>query len=204
MADSSPTPTADILSQVLAEYDSRISIDGSSKLLVSNAEIASQIADFTAPIRTPYGPSLTIATRGDSNPKLPEGVNCTAEPLDSLTSKMDFFTHAVFGVGGEDPKFVMEGLKWMHYALRPKGVAIVIALEQGSEEVEEGKFVVGLTDKITYQSKGKARSVEDLVELAGFERGKVRSFEVTSEREFGGKKAVAKVVLARKWDQLTG
>lgn len=36
----------------------------------------------------------------------------------------------------------------------------------------------------------------------GFERGKIRSFEKSSDA--GGKKVDAEVVLAMKWDQLTG
>ncbi|KAI7353074.1 hypothetical protein KC336_g22399, partial [Hortaea werneckii] len=136
MATAQDSPTSDILRQVFAEYSSRLSIDGGSQLLVSDIPTALQIADLTKDIRTPYGPHITIATRGtESFPSsssgsgegasstatnVPEGLNCSSEPLDALTAKMDHFTHAVFIVQGtEDPKFVMQGFKWMHYALRP-------------------------------------------------------------------------------------
>lgn len=225
------SPTSDILRQVFAEYSSRLSIDGGSKLLVSDTPTALQIADLTRDIRTPYGPHITIATRGQeaspssgpgdggptTSPVVPEDLNCTAEPLDSLTAKMDHFTHAVFVVNGtEDPKFVMQGFKWMHYALRPKGVAVVVALkvESGKAEGntedggggggEEGGFTVGLEDKILYQTKGKAEGLGDVLEFAGFERGKIRSWEVGTEGPFGGRKREGNVVLAMKWDQLTG
>jgi len=204
MADSSPL--LDILRQVLISYSARLSIDGGSKLLVSDAEIATQIADSTKDVRTPFGPTLTIATRGSeegSAGKIPEGVNCNAEALDNLTSKMDYFTHAVFGVNSEDPKFVLEGLKWMKYALKPKGIAIVISIKHATEQAGDGQFTVGLEDKIKYQSKGKASSLTDVLEYAGFERGKIRSTDVTSEQEYEGKKVEAQVVLAMKWDQLT-
>ncbi|KAI7529997.1 hypothetical protein KC317_g20187, partial [Hortaea werneckii] len=148
MATTQGSPTADILRQVFAEYSSRLSIDGASQLLVSDTPTALQIADLTKEVRSSYGPRITIATRGtdsSSSPgsagvgstptNLPEDLNCSTEPLDSLTAKMDHFTHAVFIVQGtEDPKFVMQGFKWMHYALRPKGIAVVIALK-----VESGK-----------------------------------------------------------------
>ncbi|KAI7211678.1 hypothetical protein KC333_g7548 [Hortaea werneckii] len=237
MAAAQDSPTSDILRQVFAEYSSRLSIDGGSKLLVSDTPTALQIADLTKDIRTPYGPRITIATRGQETASpssssgsveggptpsaVPEDLNCTAEPLDSLTAKMDHFTHAVFVVNGtEDPKFVMQGFKWMHYALRPKGVAVVVALkvESGKSEGngedgggsggvgggEEGGFTVGLEDKILYQTKGRAKGLGDVLEFAGFERGKIRSWEVGTEGVFGGRKREGNVVLAMKWDQLTG
>ncbi|KAI7583002.1 hypothetical protein KC343_g20098, partial [Hortaea werneckii] len=191
MTTAQDSPTADILRQVFAEYSSRLSIDGASQLLVSDTPTALQIADLTKELRTSYGPHITIATRGTepsssgsgpapamSSP-VPDELNCTTEPLDSLTAKMDHFTHAVFIVQGtEDPKFVMQGLKWMHYALRPKGVAVVVALkvESGKSQADgdsgegkgsvgdgsggrevEGGFTVGLEDKILYQTKGRAK-----------------------------------------------
>ncbi|KAI6901707.1 hypothetical protein D0867_06928 [Hortaea werneckii] len=231
MAAAQDSPTSDILRQVFAEYSSRLSIDGGSKLLVSDTPTALQIADLTKDIRTPYGPRITIATRGQETSSsasssgegspapstVPEGLNCTAEPLDSLTAKMDHFTHAVFIVNGtEDPKFVMQGFKWMHYALRPKGVALVVALkvESGKSEGkadddgggggEEAGFTVGLEDKILYQTKGRAKGLGDVLEFAGFERGKIKSWEVGTEGSFGGRKREGNVVLAMKWDQLTG
>ncbi|KAI7266103.1 hypothetical protein KC345_g8278 [Hortaea werneckii] len=242
------SPTSDILRQVFAEYSSRLSIDGGATLLVSDTPTALQIADLTKDIRTPYGPHITIATRGtDSSSSsssssssgsaggeagtatnIPEELNCTFEPLDSLTAKMDHFTHAFFTVQGtEDPKFVMRGFKWMHYALRPKGVAVVVALkvESGKSEAdenggegkgqggsgsggdgkeEEGGFTVGLEDKILYQTKGKAQGLGDVLEFAGFERGKIRSWEVETQGSFGGSRREGRVVLGMKWDQLTG
>ncbi|KAI6790305.1 hypothetical protein KC361_g8004 [Hortaea werneckii] len=247
MAAAQDSPTSDILRQVFAEYSSRLSIDGGSQLLVSDTPTALQIADLTKDIRTPYGPHITIATRGTESfssssssfssssgsgegagstaTNVPEGLNCSFEPLDALTAKMDHFTHAIFIVNGtEDPKFVMQGFKWMHYALRPKGVAVVVAskVESGKSEGsadgggsgdgggrgdgvgEEGGFTVGLEDKILYQTKGKAKGLGDVLEFAGFERGKIRSWEVGTEGLFGGRKREGSVVLAMKWDQLTG
>ncbi|GAB1731082.1 hypothetical protein NU195Hw_g7155t1 [Hortaea werneckii] len=241
MAAPQDSPTADILRQVFAEYSSRLSIDGASQLLVSDVPTALQIADLTKELRTSYGPRITIATRGTDSSSggpghtpamstVPEELNCTAEPVDSLTAKMDHFTHAVFLVQGtEDPKFVLQGLKWIHYALRPKGVAVVVALKvesgksaadgdgggggngegqggsgAGGGREEEGGFTVGLEDKILYQTKGKAKGLGDVLEFAGFERGKIRSWEVETQGLFGGRKREGNVVLAMKWGQLTG
>jgi hypothetical protein len=192
----------DILNQLLCEYGSRISIDGGSSILASDPSIASAIAQATRDVRTPYGPSITIATRSGqdapSDLSSIEGGNVSTEDVDRL--KMDHFTHAVFGVRSEDPKFVLQGLKHMIYALRPKGVAIVISIKQQSGQGQGEQFNVALEDKIKFQSKGKAEKLTDVLEYAGFERGKIRSFERSSE--VNGEKVEAEVVLAMKWDQL--
>ncbi|KAK4546640.1 hypothetical protein LTR36_001857 [Oleoguttula mirabilis] len=196
-------PTTDILRQVLTEWGGRVNIDAGSKLLVSDTKIAAAIGESTKDIRTPYGPTITVATRGsgtDDASGIPEGVQVSLEPLDSLSPKMDYFTHAIFGLNGEDPKFVLEGLKWMKYALQPKGIAIVISLKQRSGEAADGQLQVDLDDRIKYQSRGKVGSLKDVLEWAGFERGKIRSMEMTSQ---GAEKVEAQVVLAMKWDQLT-
>lgn len=201
---SSKSAITDILQQVLNEYGSRVNIDSASKILVSDADIAAQLAEATKDIRTPFGPSITVATRGSGNEdasKIPAGAIVTMEPLESLTPKMDFFTHSVFGIDGEDPKYVLDGLKWMKYALRPKGVAIVISLKHETGEAD-GEFKVDLEDKIKYQSKGKVNSLTDVIEVAGFERGKIRAMEMSTEAGGQGK-VDAQVVLAMKWDQLT-
>ncbi|KAK5137879.1 hypothetical protein LTR08_006648 [Meristemomyces frigidus] len=202
MADSI-LPASDILRQVLEEYSSRISIDSGSKLLVSDIDIAAQIAESTKDIRTPYGPTITVATRGSGTQdasKIPSGVQVSLEPLESLTPKMDHFTHAVFAVNSEDPKVVLEGLRWMRHALRPKGIAIVISLKQGSGEGKDGQFMLDLEDKIKYQSRGKVSTLTDVLEIAKFERGKIRAMEMRSS---GPEGVEAQVVLAMKWDQLT-
>lgn len=193
----------DILNQVLEEYGGRISIDGGSKVLVSDTSIANAIHAATEPVRTPFGPSITVAARGDpsEDPSQVEGI-AKLEPVDSL--KMDFFSHAVFGVLAEDPKFILQGLKHTIYALQPKGIAIVVALklESGQTKTDGGEeqFQISMEDKMTYQSKGKIQKLTDILEYAGFERGKIRSFERTTEA--GGKKEEAEVILAMKWDQL--
>lgn len=115
---------------------------------------------------------------------------------------MDTYTHAVFGVQSEDPKFILSGLKYMKYALRPKGYAIVISVKMESKKLEgDEKFQVGLEDKLKYQSKGKINSLSEVLEYAGFERGRVRSLEKSATVE--GREVQAEVILAMKWDQLT-
>ena len=196
--------TSELLRQTLAEYGGRISIDGGSIILASDTNVATSIAETTENIRTPYGPSITIAQRSpdtaEDASKVPGG-NADVKPVNDL--KMDYFTHAVFGVNAEDPKFILTGLKHMLYALRPKGVAIVISLKQdtGKAEGSDDTFNVGLEDKIKYQSRGKADKLVDVLYYAGFERGKIRSFDKAAEID--GQKVEAEVVLAMKWDQLT-
>lgn len=220
-----------ILGQILDEYGARISIDGGSTILTSDANVASAIASATKDVSTPYGPTITIVSRGEQggvDTSRVDSNNVNVQPVDQL--KMDFFSHAVFAVQSEDPKFVLQGLKHMLYALRPKGVAIVISLKQHSmqrTEAEGGGFTVALEDKIKFQSKGKIEKLTDVIEYAGFERGKIRSFERSADVD--GTKVDAEVVLAlyvyywlhsfplpqmkhvltvitntvRKWDQLT-
>lgn len=117
-----------ILKQVLDEFGGRISIDGGSKVLVSDRNIAQALFDTTEDVRTPYGPTLTIASREQGSAdasSLP--ANTDQIQADKLT--MDFYTHAVFGVSSEDPKYVLEGLKHMIHAMRPKGYASSLRFE---------------------------------------------------------------------------
>lgn len=189
-----------VLKQILDEFGGRISIDGGSKVLVSDLNIAKALYETTEDVRTPYGPLLTIASREQGtaeSSQLPQ--NTDQIQADKL--KMDFYTHAVFGVSSEDPKYVLEGLKHMIYAMQPKGYAVVIALRQQTGQAEDGNFVVDLVDKMAYQSKGKIAKFTDVLEFAGFERGRIKSMEKSVE--VGGKKVDAEVVLAMKWDQLS-
>lgn len=200
MADTTAA-TATILKDTLEEYNSKIPIHYNAKVLVSDANVARTIYEHTAPVRNTFGPKIIIASRGEENPpdvSSMEGVS--SKSLESL--EMDTYTHAVFGLSGEDPKFILKGLQWMIHALQPKGVAIVTSLKIESGEAEEGQFKVGLEEKMLYQSKGKVGKLTDVLEYAGFERGKIRSHERSAE--VGGKKVEAEVVLAMKWDQLTG
>ena len=67
---------------------------------------------------------------------------------------------------------------------------MVVALKQTPEE---GDFV----QRMQGQSKGRVGSLGDVLDWAGFERGKIRSMER------GEGETAAEVVLAMKWDQLT-
>lgn len=206
MPDPQKTIHALLLS-LLSEYGSRISIDGSSRLLASDLNIATSIAEATANVRTPYGPTITIAARGGNNTPsesdvsaIPGG-NASVREVDKLP--MDHYTHALFALNSEDPKFVLQGLKHTLYALQPKGIAIVISVKQetGKKDEEGGQVTVGLEEKIKYQSRGKAEGLGDVLEFAGFERGKIRRVDRRVEVE--GEGVEAEVVLAMKWDQLT-
>lgn len=159
-----------VLKQILDEFGSRISIDGGSKVLVSDLNIAKALFETTEDVRTPYGPLLTIASREESSTDASQ-LPANTDQIQADKLKMDFYTHAVFGVSSEDPKYVYEGIKTMIYAMRPKGYAVVIALRQQTGEGEDGNFVVDLIDKMKYQSKGKITKFTDVLEMAGFERG---------------------------------
>lgn len=192
----------DVLDQVIREFGARIKIDGGSNVLVSDANVAHAIYKSTEAVRTPYGPKITVAKRGipgEESSRI-EGV-ATYKAVEQLD--MDHFTHAIFGVASEDPKFIMQGMKAMIYSLQPKGVAVVISIKtESGQQGEDGQLTVSLEDKMKYQSKGKIEKLADVLEYAGFEKGKIRSYDKTTEA--GGKKTDAEVVLAMKWDQLTG
>lgn len=189
-----------LLKQILDEYGGRLSIDGGSKVLVSDLNIAQALFETTEHVRTPYGPLLTIASReagSTDSSKLP--ANTDQIQADKLA--MDHYSHAVFGVSSEDPKYVLEGIKYMIHAMQPKGYAVVIALRQQTGQGADGNFIVDLVDKMKYQSKGKITKFTDVLEFAGFERGRIKSMEMSAD--VGGEKVEAEVVLAMKWDQLT-
>lgn len=194
----------DILNQVLDEYGGRISIDGGSEVLVSDAQVAHALYKATEGVRNPEGPKITVAKRGlqGENDSDIEGIaNCRFEPADNL--RFEFYTHALFGVASEDPKFILQGLKYMITAMRPKAIAVVICPKMESGQTTgEDQLTLSMEDKLKYQSKGKVEKLSDVLEYAGFERGKIRGMEKSSEA--AGAKVEAEVVLAMKWDQLTG
>lgn len=204
-SSSSNPATLNILTQVLSEFGTRLDIHGGSNILVSDPSLAKALYTATESVRTPFGPSLTVASQKEpdmaSVSEIPNASVKAAEKLD-----MDHYTHAVFGVNQEDPKYLYEGLKHTLYALRPKGYAVVISIRQETKAVEgrggEGEaFQVSLEDKLKYQSKGKIENLQDVLYYAGFERGKIRSFERMAEGE-DGQEVQAEVILAMKWDQL--
>ena len=196
--------TSTILRQILDEYGTGINLTASSKLLTSDANVARALASATEDIRTPFGPIITIAVRdsqqAESVAKVIDDIP-HASKTDVKDLAMDFFTHAVFGVEGEDPKIVYEGLKYVIFSLQPKGVGIVVALRQETGQTEEG-FSVDLDDKIKYQSRGRLEDLQDVVRFVGFETGKIRRLDRSVDVD--GKTVQAQVMLTRKWDQLTG
>lgn len=193
--------TADLINQVVEEYGGKLKFDHTSKILCSDANVARAMYEGSKDYRSSFGPQIVIASRGPesgSSANL-DGI-ATIKALDDL--EMDYYTHAVWGLAGEDPKTILTGFKYMIHALRPKGIALVTSLKQKSEQGEDGQYSVGLEEKMLYQSKGKISNLGDVLEYAGFERGKIRSQEKTTEA--GGEKMDAEVVLAINWDQLTG
>lgn len=193
--------TADLIQQVIEEYGGRLKFNITSKILCSDATVARAMYEGSKEYRSSYGPQIVIASRGPesgSSSNL-DGI-ATSKALDDL--EMDYYTHAVWGLAGEDPKTILQGFKYMIHALAPKGIAIVTSQKVKTGEGEDGQYSVGLEEKMLYQSKGKIGSISDVLEYAGFEKGKIRSQEKTTEA--GGEKIDAEVVLAINWDQLTG
>ena len=81
--------TSAFLNQVLDEYGPRISIDGGSAVLVSDANIANALYKAVEPIRTPAGPTITVAKRGlpgEEESNIKDINNCNFERADNLKS----------------------------------------------------------------------------------------------------------------------
>lgn len=201
MAAEYEAATTNVLEQVFEEYGGRMKVNGSGKILVSDANVARAVHKATEDVRTSYGPTITIVKRGipGEDAAAVEGI-ATYKALDQL--EVDHYSHAFFGISGEDPKYILQGMKSMIFAMAPKGIAVVVSVKVESKAGDDGQVTVSLEDKMKYQSKGKIEHIADVMEYAGFEKGKIRSFEKTSNA--GGKKVEADVVLAIKWDQLTG
>jgi len=189
---TSTNPGLSILTTLLEEFKARLSIDGSSRILVTDATVAKHLVDMTKDISTPYGPKFTIATAepGAASNAEDLGPNVATESIQDLTPKMDHFTHAITDVSRASGKTCMEIMKWAKYALQPKGILVVVALKRTEEE---GDFV----ERMKGQSKGRVNSLGDVLEWAGFERGKIKSMDR------GQGETEAEAVLAMKWDQLT-
>ena len=189
---TSTNPGLSILTTLLEEFKARLSIDGSSRILVTDATVAKHLVDMTKDISTPYGPKFTIATAepGAASNAEDLGPNVAFESIQDLTPKMDHFTHAITDVSRASGKTCMEIMKWAKYALQPKGILVVVALKRTEEE---GDFV----ERMKGQSKGRVNSLGDVLEWAGFERGKIKSMDR------GQGETEAEAVLAMKWDQLT-
>ncbi|KAK0901143.1 hypothetical protein LTR57_020285 [Friedmanniomyces endolithicus] len=200
MATPSPpttTPALPILTSVLEEFAARLNIDGSSRILVTDPTLARHLVEMTRPIATAYGPKFTIAVAApQQNPPATStaegdlGPNVTTELITELEGKMDHFTHALADVSLASGKTCMEIMKWARYALQPKGILVAVALLKTGDGRELGQRLRG-------ESKGRLGGLGDVLDFAGFERGKVRVMER------GEGEGRAEVVLAMKWDQLT-
>ncbi|KAF2207261.1 hypothetical protein CERZMDRAFT_107827 [Cercospora zeae-maydis SCOH1-5] len=211
MSTSTSQQILAILHSVLSEFGSRLNIHGGSKVLVSDTSLAQALYELTEPVRTPFGPTLTVASQEQPDASQVSHIpNATVLAADKLA--MDHYTHAVFGVSGEDPKYIFGGIKHTIYALQPKGYAVIVALKQETKKVGsagsaadgegEGGFQVSLDDKMKYQSKGRINNLEDALYYAGFERGRVKKLE-DKKAVVDGVDVEAQVFLAMKWDQLT-
>jgi len=149
------------LQAFLAEYDTRLSISGSSKILCLDDTTT---ATVTAWCKDAFAhndqPSITTHKTDTSSTR-------------AWSQPESTFTH-IFATLSSDLKTSVKGLKCVHYSLLWKGVAVILPPESGEVAGEKVNFA-------------------KLVELGGFEPGKVRAIEV------GG----GEICFAMKWDLLT-
>ena len=91
------------------------------------------------------------------------------------------FTH-IFAQLSPELKTSVKGLKLLHYSLLWKGIAVVLPTEGG-------------------EVAGEKVDIAKLIELGGFEPGKIRVVDRTVQ--VGGAKVEGEIGFAMKWDLLT-
>jgi len=163
-------PTSKPLEAFLNDYASRLSLSSASKILtLDDTTHATLTAWCKSTLSHVDQPTITPAS---SNPTTPSTTH--PNPPTSWPHPEAAYTH-IFATIQRDLKTTVTGLKGIHHSLLWKGVAILLGPEGG--EVAGEKVDLGR-----------------LVELGGFEPGKIRSVEMEGGRS---------VCFAMKWDLLT-
>ena len=94
---TSTSPGLTVLTSVLEEFKDRLSIDGGSRILLTDATVAKHLVEMTKDISTPYGPKFTIATAepGAADNAGDLGPNVAVEIITNLTQSMDHVRESV-------------------------------------------------------------------------------------------------------------
>lgn len=150
------------LQAFLDSYSSRLTLSSASKILCLDHSTSKTVTSWCkANLSHVDQPTITSA---DSD---------TTAFNSTWPYKESSFTH-IFATLSPDLKTSVKGLKFVHYSLLWKGVAVVLPPEGGEVAGEKVNF-------------------SRLVELGGFEPGKVRAVEIEGQE----------ICFAMKWDMLT-
>ncbi|QIX00275.1 hypothetical protein AMS68_005792 [Peltaster fructicola] len=120
-------PPSLIIKDLLDEYRSRLGLDGSSNVLVSDEEVYHTIEQWCKNSYMSYMPVIALADEVAST--------------DSWPYQEDNFTH-IFATIKDTDKASLQYLKWIQWSLRYKGIAI-FTLAQGitAEHADIVEFV---------------------------------------------------------------
>jgi len=160
---------AAILSDFLTEYTSRLSISSQSTILCFDSQCHNTLQTWCKDNLSHFQqPTLTLL---DSD-----------QAFDSTWPHRESSFSHVFAALSNDLKTSVKGLKFVHYTLVWKGVAVILPSEGG-------------------EVAGEKVDLAKLIELGGFEPGKVRVVErkVRVDRE----DVESAIAFAMKWDLLS-
>lgn len=150
------------LQAFLNEYSSRLTFSSASKILCLEPSTGTTVTNWCKE-NLSHVDQPTITTADSDNPP-----SNTAWPYKEAS-----FTH-IFATLSPELKTSVKGLKFVHYSLLWKGIAVILPPEGG-------------------QVAGESVNLSRLVELGGFEPGKVRAVEIEG----------SEICFAMKWDMLT-
>lgn len=164
MSTSTTTSSPTSLQTFLTDYSTRLQLSSASKILTLDEQTHAALTSWCEHnLSSTDRPKITPATEQQST-------SGTAWPHPEAA-----YTH-IFATLSPDLKASIKRLQGVHYSLLWKGVAVVLP------PAEEGGKV-----------GGEEVDLARLVDLGGFEPGKVRAVEVEGGR----------VCFAMKWDMLT-
>lgn len=166
---SQSSKNAAVLQDFLGEYIGRLSISSQSNVLCFDEQCHSTLQAWCKDNLSHFQqPTLTLLDRN-------QAFNST------WPHKESSFSH-VFATLSNDLKTSVKGLKFVHYTLVWKGVAVILPSEGG-------------------EVAGEKVDLAKLIDLGGFEPGKVRVVE--RKVKVGEEEVESEIAFAMKWDLLS-
>lgn len=166
---SQSSKNAAVLQDFLGEYIGRLSISSQSNILCFDEQCHNTLQAWCKDNLSHFQqPTLTLLDRN-------QAFNST------WPHKESSFSH-VFATLSNDLKTSVKGLKFVHYTLVWKGVAVILPSEGG-------------------EVAGEKVDLAKLIDLGGFEPGKVRVVE--RKVKVGEEEVESEIAFAMKWDLLS-
>ncbi|SMR50173.1 unnamed protein product [Zymoseptoria tritici ST99CH_3D1] len=222
-----PTIQSALLNSVLSTHASKLRLDYSASILVSNTSLAASLAQWLADEKRDMPHSIVaVSPSSQSESGIPADLAKAASISVVESAPDDVFTHAFAHVeDGSDRNAVLWALKRCFYGLIPKGIAMVSIVTKSSldavlrggrggagEELSEGELM-GLAERATFEV-GKVRLFKREVKIEGEQVDELKaevevgggSDEVKEEAwekaRSEGLSVEAWVVVAMRWDLL--